>query len=73
MWIRFLPVEVNFSRLSNLEERINRAMEDMRKQASRYIREEIDTIEGVLSRTEGQTKTIQDLMDTINRGMEAVS
>lgn len=67
-------VEVNFSRLSNSwEERINRAIEDMRKQASRYIREEIDTIEGVLSRTEGQTKTIQVLMDTINRGMEAVS
>jgi len=67
-------VEVNFSRLSNSwEERINRTIEDMRKQASRYIREEIDTIEGVLSRTEGQTETIRDLIDTIDRGMEAVS
>ncbi len=61
-------VEVNFSRLSNSwEERINRTIEDMRKQASRYIREEIDTIESILSRTEGQTETIRGLMDAINR------
>ncbi|NPU85530.1 MAG: hypothetical protein HPY65_13720 [Syntrophaceae bacterium] len=61
-------VEVNFSRLSNSwEERINRTIEDMRKQASRYIREEIETIEGLLSRTEDQTETIQGLINAIDR------
>ena len=60
-------VEVNFSRLSNSwEERINRTIEDMRKQASRYIREEIDTIEGILSRTEGQTETIRRLLSALD-------
>lgn len=67
-------VEVNFSRLSNSwEERINRTIEDMRKQASRYIREEIDTIEGLLTRTEGQTETIRGLINAINGNGEPVS
>ncbi len=60
-------VEVNFSRLSNSwEERINRTIEEMRKQASRYIREEIDTIEGILARTEGQTETIRALISVLD-------
>ncbi len=64
-------VEVNLSRLSNSwEERINRTIEDIRKQASRYIREEIDTMEGLLSRTEGQTETIRRLMADLNEGRE---
>jgi GTP-binding protein EngB required for normal cell division len=61
-------VEVNFSRLSNSwEERINRTIEEMRRQASRCIREEIDTIEGVLSRTEGQTETIRRLIAALQK------
>ena len=60
-------VEVNFSRLSNSwEERINRAIEGMRKQASRYIREEIDTMEGILAQTEGQTETIRRLISSLD-------
>jgi GTP-binding protein EngB required for normal cell division len=63
--------EVNLSRLSNSwEERINRAIEDMRKQASRYIREEIDTIEGLLSRTEGQTETIRGWIAALDVAMK---
>ncbi|NPU85445.1 MAG: hypothetical protein HPY65_13295 [Syntrophaceae bacterium] len=38
----------------------------MRKQASRHIREEIDTLEGLLSRTEGQTETISGLIDALD-------
>jgi hypothetical protein len=60
------PVEVNFSRLSNSwEERINPTIEDVRRQASRRIREEIDTIEGLLSRTEGQTEDIRRLIGAL--------
>ena len=52
-------VYVNTSRLaSQWEERINRAIEEMRKQAANYIRDEMATIEALLSQNPGRTEDI---------------
>ncbi|MCX5827090.1 MAG: dynamin family protein [Deltaproteobacteria bacterium] len=56
-------VYVNTSRLAaQWEERINRAIEEMRKQAANYIRDEMTTIDALLSQTPGRTEDIQRLM-----------
>ncbi|MCK9390929.1 MAG: dynamin family protein [Syntrophales bacterium] len=55
-------VYVNTSRLaSQWEERINRAIEEMRKQAANYIRDEMATIEALLSQNPGRTNDIRQL------------
>jgi GTP-binding protein EngB required for normal cell division len=47
-------VEVNLSRLAaQWEERINQVIEDMKKQALEYVRDEITTIESLLLKREG--------------------
>ena len=52
-------VEVNLSRLAaQWEERINQVIEDMRKQALEYVRDEIVTIESLLAKTERNGFTI---------------
>ena len=65
-------VEVNLSRLAfQWETRINAAMEEMRKQAERYIRDELTTIEALLSRQQGQTldieKNIQEIVNLFEK------
>ena len=61
-------VEVNLSRLAfQWETRINAAMEEMRKQAERYIRDELTTIEALLSRQQGQTSDIEkNIQEIVN-------
>ncbi len=59
-------VEANLSRLAaQWEERINRAIEQMRKQSINYVKEELATLDALLSNTQGQTdeinKAIQQL------------
>ncbi|MEI6314915.1 MAG: dynamin family protein [Syntrophus sp. (in: bacteria)] len=56
-------VYVNTSRLAaQWEERINRAIEEMRKQAANYIREEMATIYSLLSQSPGRTEDVRRLM-----------
>lgn len=64
-FIRGIPreVEMNLSRLAaQWERRINTAIEAMRKQAIAYVQEELATIEALLSKTEGRTDEIRQLI-----------
>ena len=56
-------VEINLSRLAaQWENRINKAIDVMRKQATQYIKDEISTIDALLSKTHGQTNEIRELI-----------
>jgi GTP-binding protein EngB required for normal cell division len=56
-------VEINLSRLAaQWEARINKAIDEMRKQANQYIKEEIFTIDALLSKTHGRTDEIRELI-----------
>ncbi len=60
-------VEVNLSRLAaQWEERINKAIDGMLKQTLKYIREEISTIETLLSGTHGRTEEIRKLITELS-------
>ncbi|HOC76266.1 MAG TPA: hypothetical protein PKL66_09505, partial [Deltaproteobacteria bacterium] len=64
-FLRGIPwsVEVNLSRLAaQWESRINKAIDEMRKQTITYIRDEIETIESLLSEPSGQTDEIQEMV-----------
>lgn len=64
-FVRGVPKEVaiNLSRLAaQWEKCINFAIESMRKQAAAYVREELYTIEALLSKTEGQTEDIRGMI-----------
>jgi len=59
-------VVVNLSRLAaQWEDRINKAIEGMKKQALKYVQDELATIEALLSRAQGQTEEIQRTMDEL--------
>jgi GTP-binding protein EngB required for normal cell division len=56
-------VEANLSRLAaQWEDRINRSIEEMRKQALKYVQDELATIDALLSRTRGQSEEIRRLI-----------
>ena len=56
-------VETNLSRLAaQWESSINRTIEEMRKQAVQYVRDELSTIDALLSQTQGQTVDIRATM-----------
>jgi GTP-binding protein EngB required for normal cell division len=56
-------VEANLSRLAaQWEDRINRSIEEMRKQALKYVQDELATIDALLSRTQGQSDEIRRLI-----------
>lgn len=56
-------VEANLSRLAaQWEDRINRAIEEMRKQALKYVQDELATIDALLSRTQGQSEEIRRII-----------
>ena len=64
-FLRGIPreVEMNLSRLAaQWERRINAAIEAMKKQAISYVREELATIDALLSKTEGRTDEIRHLI-----------
>ncbi|MEW6441810.1 MAG: dynamin family protein [bacterium] len=70
----YYEVEVNLSRLAaQWEERINKAIDAMKKQAIRYIQDELSTIEALLSRTQGQTGEIRRSMEALREGLERLS
>jgi GTPase Era involved in 16S rRNA processing len=59
-------VFVNLSRLAaQWEERINKAIEGMKKQALKYVEEELATIESLLSKAHGRTDEIRRAMDEV--------
>ncbi len=67
-------VMVNLSRLAaQWEERINKTIESMRKQALKYVQEELGTIEALLSRAQGQTDQIRRTMDEIGSQIKSLS
>lgn len=59
-------IVINFSRLAaQWEMQINRAIEDIRAQAMAYLRDEIATIDALLSQTGNKTETIKNLADRL--------
>jgi archaellum component FlaC len=65
-------VLVNISRLAaQWEDRINKAIEEMKKQSLKYIQDELATIEAVLSRSRGQTDEIRQAVEKLRTIAEA--
>lgn len=63
-------VQVNLARLaSQWEDRINRAIDGMRKQALKYVQDELATIESLLSKAGGQTEQIRRTMTELEEGL----
>ena len=59
-------VVVNLSRLAaQWEDRINKAIDEMKKQALKYVQDELSTIESLLSKVHGQTDEIRRTMDEL--------
>jgi hypothetical protein len=59
-------VVVNISRLAaQWEDRINKAIEEMKKQSLKYIQDELATIEALLYRSCGQTEGIRRAMEEL--------
>jgi len=59
-------VVVNISRLAaQWEDRINKAIEEMKKQSLKYIQDELATIEALLSRSHGQTDEIRQAVEEL--------
>jgi GTP-binding protein EngB required for normal cell division len=64
-------VEMNLSRLAaQWERRINDAIGAMRKQAMTYLQEELDTIEALLSKTQGQSDDIRQWISQLQKQSE---
>jgi len=60
-------VVVNLSRLAaQWEDRINKAIDEMKKQSLEYVQDELSTIESLLSKAHGQTDEIRWTMDKLN-------
>ena len=63
-------VEIHLSRLAyQWEVRVNQAIEDVKEQALRYVREELATIDALLSRTAGQTEEIRGILESVESGL----
>ena len=59
-------VVVNLSRLAaQWENGINKVIEEMKKQALKYVQDELATIEALLSKTQGQTEEIQRTLEEL--------
>lgn len=66
-------VVVNLSRLAaQWENRINKAIEEMKKQALKYVQDELATIESLLSKTHGKTEQIRQTMGELRAELERV-
>jgi GTPase Era involved in 16S rRNA processing len=64
-------VVVNISRLAaQWEDRINKAIDGMKKQALKYVQDELATIESLLSRAHGQTDEIRRMMEELKEIIE---
>ena len=66
-------VEINISRLAyQWEKSVNAAIEAMRIQAITYVHEELTTIEVLLSKTEGRTDEVQQLIAQLQKHAESL-
>ena len=64
-------VFVNLSRLAaQWEDRINKAIEGMKKQALKYVQDELATIESLLSKAHGQTEEIRRTIEELKKIIE---
>jgi ribosome biogenesis GTPase A len=64
-------VFVNLSRLAaQWEDRINKAIEGMKKQALKYVQDELATIESLLFRSHGQTEEIRQRIEELKEQLE---
>ena len=64
-------VFVNLSRLAaQWEDRINKAIEGLKKQALKYVQDELATIEALLSRPHGQTEEVQRRIEELKKILE---
>jgi GTP-binding protein EngB required for normal cell division len=64
-------VETHLSRLAyQWEVRINSAIDEAREQAYQYVRDELSTIDGLVSRTTGQTERINRLISEIEQDLK---
>lgn len=64
-------VVVNLSRLAaQWENRINKVIDEMKKQALKYVQEELTTIDSLLSKAHGQTDRIRRTMDELKGQLE---
>ena len=67
-------VVVNLSRLAaQWEDRINKAIEEMKKQALKYVQDELATIESLLSKAHGQTDEIRRTMEELRKQLAMIS
>jgi F0F1-type ATP synthase membrane subunit b/b' len=67
-------VFVNLSRLAaQWEDRINKAIDGMKKQALKYVQDELATIEALLSRAHGQTEEIQQTIEELRKQLKQVA
>lgn len=72
-FLHMIPGEVfvNLSRLAaQWEERINKAIETMKKQALNYVREEISTIESLLSKARGRSEEIKAIIQELSEQLK---
>jgi len=75
-FLKQVPWEItaNLSRLAaQWEDRINRTIDDMRKQALKYVQDELSTIESLLSRSHGRSDDIRELIRTLKDSTEKLS
>jgi hypothetical protein len=67
-------VVVNLSRLAaQWENQINKAIEKMKKQALKYVQDELATIESILSKAHGQTEEIRRMIEELKEQLERLA
>jgi GTP-binding protein EngB required for normal cell division len=75
-YLKEIPNEVfvNLSRLAaQWEDRVNKAIEGMKKQALKYVQDELATIESLLSKHQGQTEEIRRTIEELKEQLERVA
>ena len=75
-FLKGLPrvVEIHLSRLAyQWEVRVNQAIEGVKDQALRYVREELATIDALLSGTAGQTDEVREILEGIESDLTNVN
>ena len=66
--------QMHLSRLAyQWEIRINRTIEEIRDQALKYVQDELATIDGLLSRTAGQSEEIRKTIDELRAGLQELT